>query len=175
MMRIGHKIKGIKWRSRWLVLALIFLWSMGLGWALSTLHAPANSLTFTKSVDPVPEKHQFGEELYRETCGSCHIALPPAVMPAQTWADLLQDSQHYGVNVRPLLDPGRRLVWNYMQTFSRPLLKDEATPYRLRTSRFFKALHPQVKFTEPIHPDGCISCHPSAKDFNFRPVSPEWQ
>jgi len=163
-----------KRRSPLILISLIFLWSVTLGWGLSTLNQAAFSLSSVKSLDPVPEQHQLGEELYRENCGSCHLALPPAVMPTETWRQLIQDPQHYGVVIEPLLDPGRLLVWNYIQVFSRPLIKDETTPYRLRNSRYFKALHPQVEFQERIQLSQCITCHPSAQEFKFRDLTPEY-
>lgn len=163
----------LKRRSPLILVTLLFLWSVTLGWGLSNLHQPAFSQSSLKSLDPVPEEHQLGEELYRETCGSCHIALPPAVMPTETWRQLIQDKEHYGVVIEPLLDPGRLLVWNYIQLSSRPLLKDEPTPYRLRNSRYFKVLHPQVEFKQRIQLNQCVSCHPSAQEFNFRELMPE--
>ncbi|HBQ99108.1 MULTISPECIES: hypothetical protein [unclassified Roseofilum] len=165
----------LKRRSPLILVTLIFLWSVTLGWGLSTLNQPAFSQSSRKSVDLVPEQHQLGEELYRENCGSCHLALPPAVMPTETWRQLIQDQQHYGISIDPILNPGRLLVWKYIQVFSRPLLKDESTPYRLRNSRYFKALHPQVEFQERIELSQCVSCHPSAQTFNFRELTPEWE
>ncbi len=42
---------------------------------------------------------------------SCHIAIPPTVLPTQTWRNLLEDPQHYGATLKPLVDPPRILVW----------------------------------------------------------------
>ncbi len=162
-------------KSPLILIGLIGLWSIGLGWGLSSLDQSALSLTALKSLDRVPEEHQLGESLYRETCGSCHLALPPAVMPTETWRQLLQDSQHYGVRVKPLLNPGRLLVWDYILFSSRPLLKDESTPYRLINSRYFKALHPGIKFPPPLGVKQCLSCHPGATQFNFRGLTAEWE
>ncbi|WP_066375674.1 MULTISPECIES: diheme cytochrome c [unclassified Anabaena] len=161
-------------------LGLIFIiltWSLVMGWllALATTAQGVTPSAEIGTIDLVPAQHQLGQELYLENCSGCHIALPPAVLPTQTWRNLIEDSQHYGVTLKPLIDPPRMLVWRYLSTFSRSQLPDENTPYRVNNSRYFKALHPQVDLPRPVQISGCISCHPSAKDFNFRRLSPEWE
>ena len=128
----------------------------------------------TVAVDPVPERYQLGLELYQENCGTCHMAMPPAVMPRETWQQLLQDEQHYGVQVQLPIDPPRLLIWQYLQFASRPLASEEETPYRMRNSRYFQALHPRVKFTSPITISSCLQCHPGAIKYDFRSLTPEW-
>ncbi|MBW4521344.1 MAG: diheme cytochrome c [Scytolyngbya sp. HA4215-MV1] len=127
------------------------------------------------TVDVIPQKHQLGKELYLENCASCHVGVPPEVMPTATWLQLIQDVQHYGQELQPLVDPTRLLVWNYLRSFSRPYLDTETTPYRVADSRFFKALHPKVKFADKPKLEGCVTCHVGAKQYDFRSLTPEWQ
>ncbi|WP_236738938.1 diheme cytochrome c [Chroogloeocystis siderophila] len=166
-------------RSQFIFLLIILLWSITMGWglALATNAQPSSEQEATEigTVDIVPSRYQLGQELYLENCATCHIALPPAVMPTQTWQKLLQDPQHYGVTLPQLVDPSRLLIWNYLRNFSRPLLKEETTPYRLGESRYFKALHPNVKLPRPVDVGSCVSCHPGATEYNFRRLSPEWE
>ncbi|WP_041918530.1 diheme cytochrome C [Gloeocapsa sp. PCC 7428] len=167
-------------RSHFILLLVILLWSMTMGWglALATNAQPSPKQAATEeigTVDIVPSRYQLGQELYLENCATCHIALPPAVMPTQTWQRLLQDPQHYGVTLPQLVDPPRLLIWNYLRNFSRPLLKEETIPYRLGESRYLKALHPNVKLPRPVNVGSCVSCHPSATEYNFRRLSPEWE
>ncbi|MEH2068377.1 MAG: cytochrome C [Nostoc sp.] len=159
------------------LLLVIITWSLAMGWLLA-LVTNAQSATPTAeigTVDVVPAQYQLGQELYLENCSTCHIALPPAVFPTQTWKNLLEDSQHYGAQLKPLVDPPRILVWKYLLTFSRVKLNDEETPYRLNNSRYFKALHPGVNLPRPVEIGSCVSCHPSASDYNFRRLSQEWE
>lgn len=127
------------------------------------------------TVDLVPPRYQLGQEIYLKNCGTCHIALPPQAMPTQTWQQLLQDSEHYGVKITLLKDPNRLILWNYLQIFSRPLDREEPIPYRLAQSRYFKALHPLVKLPRPLNPVSCATCHPQADSFNFRSLAPNWE
>lgn len=141
-----------------------------------------NELTSNKTtnkvegtVDLVPPRFELGQQLYLETCATCHVGVPPAVLPNQTWIDLIQDTQHYGIQIPPIFDPGRLIIWQYLEQFSRPLREEEQTPYRIRNSRFFRILHPRVDFSEPVRLSSCVSCHPGAPDFNYRRLTPEWQ
>ncbi|KYC40165.1 cytochrome C [Scytonema hofmannii PCC 7110] len=183
-------------------LLVILAWSLAMGWLLamatqaqgapSTTSSHWSPITGHRSlvtghwslvtdseigtVDVVPAQQRLGQELYLENCASCHIALPPAVLPTQTWRNLLEDSQHYGVQIKPLIDPPRILVWRYLSAFSRPqLLEDEQIPYRVGSSRYFRALHPNVKLPKPVQIGSCVTCHPSASDFNFRRLTQEWE
>ncbi|MBR8836671.1 MAG: cytochrome C [Stigonema ocellatum SAG 48.90 = DSM 106950] len=175
---VNRKFGNRKLRRKPITILLVILaWSLAMGWLLtSATHAqsatPSNQIG---TVDVVPAQYQLGQQLYLENCSTCHIALPPAVLPNQTWKNLLQDGQHYGVQLKLLVDPPRILVWKYIAAFSRPLQQEEETPYRVNSSRYFKALHPKVKLPNPVQIGSCVSCHPSAAEFNFRRLTKEWE
>lgn len=163
------------------LLLLLFTMLMGVGLA-QALEPKLNPLMPTGrmaqaeigTVDPVSGRDRLGQELYLESCKTCHLAISPAVMPTQTWQTLLQDPQHYGVTIALPQGPEQRILWNYLRNSSRPIAnKEERIPYRVAESRYFKALHPKVQFETKPTLSGCISCHPSAQDFNFRKLSPE--
>jgi hypothetical protein len=158
-------------RSTALMMALIVLCCTSLGWGM----AHATDAVGLGTVDPVPQNQHLGQSLYLESCGSCHLAISPAVLPDETWRQLLQDTQHYGQQLPRFVDPPRLLIWNYLRAFSRPLAEGEAVPYRINNSRYFKALHPRVPLPQPVQLGSCISCHPGAGDYNFRSLSAEWQ
>lgn len=164
-----------------ILILLILFWCGILGWGLAQVSAgkqlsqatPAASEVET--TDVVPQPYQLGQKIYLESCGSCHIAIPPAVLPVETWQQLLQDPQHYGQQITLLTEPSLSLVWNYLQTFSRPQRKEERIPYRVAESRYFKALHPRVKLPQPVSFSTCATCHPGAAQYNFRELTPEWE
>jgi hypothetical protein len=183
-------------RSPVVLLLLVLLWSIcmgfGFAWAAelpdradplfpakATPFAPSNTIAQATgtigTVDVVPPKHQLGQDLYLENCASCHVGVPPEVLPTATWLQLIQDSQHYGQQLKPLLDPTRLLVWNYLRSFSRPYLESETTPYRVADSRFFKAFHPKIKFSTKPKLEGCITCHIGAQQYDYRSLAPKWQ
>ena len=163
---------------------VLVVWSMLLGWGMAVgLNAAAKSENITQgmsvaiaTVDPVPARYQQGLQLYLENCASCHVPLPPEVMPSDTWRTLLlEPEEHYGRQLEPITRPFIFLVWDYLQAFSRPLAKDEKTPLRLTQSRYFQALHPQVTLPPPLNVSSCVSCHPGAADYDYRRLTPEWE
>ncbi|MEG3978851.1 diheme cytochrome C [Microcoleus sp. herbarium8] len=185
---MNHKIR-LKRRSRgWVrlystLLVLIIVCCTGGGWVAAQTagsHTPAllaqiSTVEDIGTVDRIPEAYQLGQQLYLENCATCHIGLPPQVLPTETWRRLLQDPEHYGQTIKLLVDPPRLLVWNYLQTFSRPQPKEEDLPYRAANSRYFKALHPRVKLPQPANLSSCVTCHPGASKYNFRKLTPEWE
>jgi len=118
-------------------------------------------------------RYQLGQELYLETAlvatspylqlfcqpklGNRCSRLAALWHKATTW--LIRHACWYGNTYKIL----------------RSQAKEEETPYRVDDSRYFKALHPQVKLPRPVQITSCISCHPSAAQYNFRRLTPEWQ
>lgn len=127
------------------------------------------------TVDVVPKNMEYGQKVYLQACATCHIGLPPAVMPSETWRQLLQDPQHYGTEITPLNSIDLQAAWRYLRDYSRPQSTEETTPYRLYQSRYFKILHPRVKFSERVSLGSCVTCHPGASQYDFRKLSAEWQ
>ena len=179
--------------SRWGVTVLLFGLCSLVGLGLSLVHqsvsAPVQAqVTVAENddqgvdmgtaavgtIDPIPAQYQLGADLYLDNCATCHIGVPPQVLPLQTWQQLLQDSEHYGVRIPPLVDPPRLLIWQYLRHFSRSIKEPEAIPYHVAESRYFKALHPRVEFAEDVGLRQCISCHPGASNYNFRQLTAEW-
>lgn len=159
-----------------LFLLLPGLISVSLGWNLAFAMTPSESVSKIGTVDPVPGRLQLGQELYLESCRTCHIALPPAVLPSKTWQRILEDpTEHYGQQLPPIIRPSLLLIWDYLRTFSRPELEKEKVPFRMEDSRYFKALHPKVPLPQPVRMSSCIQCHPSANQYNFRNLTPEWE
>lgn len=125
-------------------------------------------------VDLVPPELQLSEQTYLQYCATCHVGVPPQVLPSQTWKTLLTDSQHYGMPLPPIPRTDQSVIVNYIAAYAYPYKDEETVPFRVGRSRFFRILHPQVQFNQPVTLAGCISCHPGAKQFNYRRLSSEW-
>ncbi|PSB24589.1 diheme cytochrome C [Stenomitos frigidus] len=181
-------------RSAIVLLLLLLTWSLCLGWGLAQAKEPRASQPIAQplpapttvqpttappvtigTVDVVPKSLKLGQDLYLENCASCHIGVPPQVMPTETWRQLIQDSQHYGAQIQPLVPPNLQIVWQYIRTFSRPQGADEDIPYRVYQARYFKALHPKVKLPTRLGLSSCVSCHAGAGKYDFRSLTAEWQ
>jgi hypothetical protein len=157
--------------SRILIIGVLLVLSVlgGTGVAQTIVPDPAGL------VDIVPPEFQLGQELYLENCASCHVGLPPATMPTETWRTILTEPNHYGVQITPFTEPSIYIVWNYISRYSRPIREGEPVPYRLRSSRYFRILHPTVEFGDRITVHSCATCHPAAEQFNYRTLTTEWE
>lgn len=189
-------------RSPLVLLLLLLGWCISLGWgmaiafstpqdaiakstattplALETAVQPDRIAQATSeeigTVDPVTPRYQLGQELYLDNCASCHVPLPPEVLPSETWRRLLlEPEQHFGTQLKPLIGPSLRILWDYIQGYSRPQKEDKPLPYRISESYYFKALHPRVKLPQPVKPASCVLCHPGAPEYNYRSLTPEWE
>ncbi len=163
--------------------------SLLLGWGLSSLSqaatplkllaaqpallaqaAPNQAAELPRTVDYVPEGARLGQRLYLENCATCHIGVPPETLPSEAWRNIIQDSSHYGTEIRPPRDPSLGLIWTYLRSFSRQRSNgEERVPYRLERSRYFKALHPDVTLPSEVSLESCATCHRAAQQFSFRP------
>ncbi|MEM9162877.1 MAG: diheme cytochrome C [Cyanobacteria bacterium P01_F01_bin.4] len=163
-------------RALLLGLAIVVFVGMGTGLSQALASEPLTDMSVANGVsdgafEPVTPEFQLGQDFYLESCSACHIAVPPAVLPQQTWRVLLTDPNHYGIQIEPLPRFNARLVIDYLSLYSRPRQNQRVLPFRVRESSYFQALHPDVDFPETPTLTNCISCHPSAADFNFR----DWQ
>lgn len=149
-----------------LALTVAFCSILGGGASLAINH---QSLAFgTKSVDKPVGNFVIGKDLYLESCATCHIPIPPAVLPSETWQHILENpGNHYGVRIEGIVRFTQVLMWQYLQQYSRQLLKDETKPKFIAQSRYFFALHPDVEFTSPITHNTCIQCHDRASAFDY--------
>lgn len=183
---LGRSRRRVSWRSWAVVLVSCVLLGWGLARSLTLDGAIAAPLPPAPpaqlppadpngNVDVLLPRLAVGEDLYRNTCGTCHVALPPAVLPSPTWRELIQSPEHYGVTITPESGPNLVLLWAYLSEYSRVLPDAETVPYRLARSRYFRALHPRVDLPQPLRLDSCQTCHPRAPFYNFRTLAPEWE
>ncbi|MEM9904908.1 MAG: diheme cytochrome C [Cyanobacteria bacterium P01_D01_bin.44] len=163
-------------RSLSLGLALVCFLCMGTGLSQALASEPLTDPLLADggpegAFEPVTPEFQLGQDFYLESCSACHIAVPPAVLPQQTWRVLLTDPNHYGIQIEPLPRFNARLVIDYLSIYSRPRHNQRVLPFRLSESAYFQALHPNLEFPQTPTLTTCVSCHPSAEAFNFR----DWQ
>ena len=117
-------------------------------------------------VDPVDPRYDAGYSVYIEQCATCHVALPPGVLPVESWQAIVLDPAHYGVSLG-LTQFDQQLILNYLQPYSRRQIDSGAIPYRLRDSNYFQALHPKVELPTPLNLRSCASCHINANEQDY--------
>ena len=153
-----------KGRSTILLCLVSVVFSLILSLAIETSAQPTNPYGM---VDPVAEDHIVGYQIYVERCATCHVALPPAVLPIESWQAVLSDRAHYGVSLPNLPRFDQQLMLNYLQTYARRYQRRGPTPYRLSESDYFLALHPNVTLPQPLNLRSCTSCHLNATEQDY--------
>lgn len=122
-------------------------------------------------VDPIAPGDEASYQTYLDRCASCHVAIPPALLPTQTWQTLVTDTAHYGLVLPTLSRFDQQLMINYLQTYSRPHRGNGPLPYRLSASPYFQALHPPLALSQPLPQpltlSSCLSCHAHADQQDY--------
>lgn len=158
----------IKKRLTTIIISFILSCSVILGWSASHNFNSVVMAQNTKSVDKATGNFKIGKDLYLENCATCHIPIAAAVLPQETWQTILENpGNHYGTKIEGLTGFTQRLMWLYLQGYSRQLLKDEIKPKFMAQSRYFFALHPKVDLPSPITINTCIQCHSQAKNYDY--------
>ncbi|MBD2552972.1 diheme cytochrome C [Limnothrix sp. FACHB-708] len=189
--KFGHLIRSRRasWGIALLLALLAMLFGVGLARAITPSSLPiadSGQLVIAQAersvlidpngdIDRVAPSFTLGRELYLENCASCHIGVPPGLMPSQVWRNLIRDRDHYGTTIETPRDPSLQIIWNYLKEYSRPAENNEQINYRVGRTTTFKALHPRVQLPDPVQLSTCIRCHPRADFFNFRALSPDWE
>ncbi len=145
-------------------------------------HAPAASTPAAPTAAPtVASAYTPGAGIYATECASCHVAYPPALLPARSWSAILADlNRHYGDDAS--LPPERVAT---LDTFLRANAGDtvgirrtarisaSSTPDRITTLDWFVNEHDELP---PSFVTGnpevrsfanCAACHPSAATGRF--------
>ena len=139
----------------------------------SLLQQPA--IAQSPSSDTVLNRYQIGQQTYLENCATCHIAIPPSILPSQTWKKILENpNSHYGIRLKPIVGITQRFIWDYLSYSSRPLTQTTFVPLLIEQSSYLKVLHPRVNLPNPIGHTTCVTCHPNASRYDYQTLTPIW-
>ncbi len=123
---------------------------------------------FKRNIEPSQDP------LYLEECGSCHMAYPRQLLPAQSWQKIMAGlTDHFGDNAE--LDPqATRYLTNYLTANKRDWSDSAAqTPLRITMQRYFIHEHDEIpsRFIEANDKVGslaqCNACHRGAEQGEF--------
>lgn len=121
---------------------------------------------------------------WQEECGTCHLAYPPALLPARSWRKLMGGlDKHFGQDAS-LNDAERKEITDFLVTHSADQSKDpraakilksipkNAEPLRITQTGWFKREHAEVaaatwKRKSIGSPANCAACHKNAEKASF--------
>jgi hypothetical protein len=114
-------------------------------------------------------------ESWKEECGSCHIAYPPPLLPAQSWQQVMSAlDRHFGTDAS--LDPAVAAeIGAYLERYSGQARRAQAAPNNLRITQtgWFVHEHDEVppaawKHRAVKSAANCAACHTAAGQGDFR-------
>lgn len=117
--------------------------------------------------------------LYQQECSSCHLAFPPALLPAESWRQLLQSlGNHYGADAALDAESTARLsAWLQANAAQGKRARNRPSEQRITRSVWFVKKHDEVdeavwKRPGVRSPANCAACHTGAEqgDFNERDI-----
>lgn len=134
------------------------LFSIGFGLILAlfsatALSAPANSL-------------------WRQECGSCHLAYPPELLPAASWRKLMDGlDQHFGSDAS-LSAKENRAISEYLLSKAGSRWRALDAPLRISETSWFQHEHDEIaaavwKRAAIKTPANCGACHAGADHSDF--------
>ncbi len=107
---------------------------------------------------------------WQAECGSCHVAYPPRLLPAQSWRALMAGlDRHFGTDAS-LDKPAAREISAFLEkNAGRP---DASVRLRITETRWFRHEHDEISartWNNPRikSPANCAACHIQAQSGNF--------
>ena len=110
---------------------------------------------------------------WKAECGSCHVAYPPALLPAASWRTLMAGlDKHFGTDAS--LDPASaaRIGAFLEQNAGRKRKLVSASELRITATRWFRHEHDEVpayvwKSAKVKSASNCAACHAGAERGDF--------
>jgi hypothetical protein len=111
--------------------------------------------------------------LVKTECGSCHIAYPPQLLPAQSWRALMAGlDKHFGTDAS--LDPQTAaMITAFLEQNAGRERSSSAQPVlRISETRWFVHEHDEVpasvwKNPKVKSPSNCSACHSNAEQGDY--------
>jgi len=118
-------------------------------------------------------------QLYKNECGSCHVAFPAKFMSSDTWQKIMSRLEdHYGDNAELDADPLKQISQYLLNNAGRWRTWENSKTLRITDSRKFMREHDEVP-RSTVGPNAkvksytdCAACHQNAANaaFNERDI-----
>jgi cytochrome c553 len=130
---------------KWVALLLLML-------VISTAQAGSGKSTKPENV------------VWKEECGSCHLAYPPEMLSSESWQQLMgRLDKHFGANAVLDAKDGKLIQDFLVRNAGRGVLYSSASS-RISDTPWFKHEHRSVSAKEWVNPQvesvsNCLACH----------------
>ena len=110
---------------------------------------------------------------WKAECGSCHIAYPPSLLPAESWRAVMAGlDKHFGVDASVDAKTAKEIGAFLEQNAGRSRGTSAKPTLRITETRWFLREHDEVgaaiwKRPKVKAPANCAACHTGAEQGNF--------
>jgi len=119
------------------------------------------------------DRYTATDPTWKAECGSCHVAYPPALLPAASWRAVMAGlDKHFGTDAS--LDPAThaRITTFLERNAGRERGAPAKPPLRVTETRWFVHKHDEVpgavwKSVKVKSPSNCAACHTGAERGDF--------
>jgi hypothetical protein len=109
---------------------------------------------------------------WQEECGSCHIAYPPALLPADSWRRIMASlDDHFGTDAS-LDAPRAQAIESFLVANARRSRGSASAPLRITETAWFRGEHREIPAARWRSPEvrtasNCGACHAGAAQGSF--------
>jgi hypothetical protein len=135
--------------------------------ALATCTAVTTAMADEMHSLPVKPSQEWKDE-----CGSCHLAFPPSLLPAESWRNIMGGlDKHFGTDAS--LNPQEtKLITNFLVKHADSRRHSAKAPSRITETPHFRHEHREIgagiwKRAAIQSLSNCAACHPNADKGNF--------
>ena len=123
----------------------------------------------------IADEHRFtaNDPVWKEECGSCHIAYPPRLLPANTWREMMSSlNKHFGVDASVDPKTAAHIATFLERNAGRERASRQSSTLRITDTRWFRHEHDEVPNRVWSNPkvktaSNCQACHTAAVDGDF--------
>lgn len=138
----------------------------------SMILGTALSMAALQSAQADQEVFDLTNRLYREECGSCHVAYPPALLPKVSWQAIMAGlDQHFGTDATVDASAAKE-IQAYLEANAGGRHMRGKPPLRITEMRWFREEHDEVPASTWKGPAvksaaNCGACHMQAENGDY--------
>jgi hypothetical protein len=148
------------------------LLSLILGVALGCTAALADADKYGGENRGKPLLPRQSNSLWKQECGSCHLAFAPGLLPAESWRRMMGGlDKHFGTDATLTAQENREITAFLVNNASNRWRAPSA-PLRITETAWFQRKHDELaaavwKRAAIKSPANCVACHPGADRSDF--------
>jgi len=119
------------------------------------------------------ERFTATDPVWKEECGSCHIAYPPRLLPASSWKQIMSGlDKHFGSDASLDQKTADQVAAFLERNAGRERASRKSSTLRITDTRWFRHEHAEISARTWNNPkiksaSNCEACHAGAANGNF--------